>query len=44
MPDTLGTSVSQSVMADTLEPQVLSQKSEKGVITLARRGKRGKKR
>jgi hypothetical protein len=44
MAEMLGTSILQPIDIDTMEPQVLSYKSDKGVKTLARRGKRGRKR
>lgn len=49
MPDSLGLSKTQEIGTDTMEPQELpvrqgtTQKSYKGVITLARRGKKGRK-
>ena len=49
MPETLGSSIPQSIGSDTMEPQErpvrqgTNKNSEKGVITLARRGKKGRK-
>ena len=49
MPETLGTSHLHPIGTDTMDPQAMpvrqdaAQKSYKGVIILARRGKRGRK-